>query len=346
MRYLEPKLPINTFSYIARDSKFNEEPWVDQVNAHVDAISHKVFVRSDELFNDLENLIRVQGEPFGGTSIYAQYRVFQAAREANITVMLDGQGADELLAGYYGYPGARLISLWEENRLLEMLRLISQWLKNTKTTPWLKCLSLAEDMVPEKLKGHGRKLTGKQAQPVWINKTFLKNIDVFCDYPKPMLMPRDSVIGRKLSETLRKKVCGHGLSHLLRFEDRNSMAHSVESRVPFLTIQLAETTLSMPESYLLSNDGQTKAIFRKAMRGIVPDAVLDRRDKIGFATPEQKWLQDQQKVVDDLLAKSVNLPIFIEGLCREEVNQLLDGRKPFTNTSWRLINYCSWAQLQ
>jgi len=104
IRYLEPEMPIHTFSYISDDESISEEKWVDIINNYVDAISHKVKAGSDDLIQNLDKLIKTQGEPFGSSSIYAQYKVFETVREAGITVILDGQGADELFAGYSGYP--------------------------------------------------------------------------------------------------------------------------------------------------------------------------------------------------------------------------------------------------
>ena len=114
MRFIEPDLPINTFSYIAKDTKLSEEYWVDSVNQFVCATPHKVRVDQQDLINDLDDMIFSQGEPFGSTSIYAQYRVFKLAKESGVTVTLDGQGADEMLAGYHGYPGKRVKSLIDE----------------------------------------------------------------------------------------------------------------------------------------------------------------------------------------------------------------------------------------
>ncbi|SVE22573.1 uncharacterized protein METZ01_LOCUS475427, partial [marine metagenome] len=103
IRELNPKIELHTFSYIARDSPLSEERWVDEVNQFTGAIAHKVYASDEGLVSDLDQLIKVQGEPFGSTSIYAQYCVFQAAKKAGVTVMLDGQGADELFAGYPSY---------------------------------------------------------------------------------------------------------------------------------------------------------------------------------------------------------------------------------------------------
>ena len=106
--------------------------------------------------------------------------------------------------------------------------------------------------------------------------------------------------------------CTHwkrGLSHLLRYEDRNSLSHSIESRVPFLTIDMAEFLLSLPENYLLSDDGVTKYVFREAMRGIVPDQILDRKDKIGFETPDNQWLLAEKNTIIKWLKEFDQIPM-------------------------------------
>ena len=107
------------------------------------------------------------------------------------------------------------------------------------------------------------------------------------------------------------------------------MRWSVESRVPFLTIEIAEFLLRLPESYLLGPDGETKRVFRAAMRGIVPDEILDRRDKIGFQTPEQEWLWDQRKEIDQWLSESETLPFIDTSESLKEVVRILNGENTF-----------------
>ncbi|MGE4550811.1 MAG: asparagine synthase (glutamine-hydrolyzing), partial [Opitutales bacterium] len=127
MRHLEPDLPINTFSFVARDTPADEERWVDEINRQVGAMPHKIFVDPEELADDLDDMIRAQGEPFGSTSIYAQYRVFRLAKEHGTTVLLEGQGADELLGGYHGYSQARIRSLLERGEYGALLSFLKGW---------------------------------------------------------------------------------------------------------------------------------------------------------------------------------------------------------------------------
>ena len=113
-----------------------------------------------------------------------------------------------------------------------------------------------------------------------------------------------------LKEHLKSTLLNVGLPNLLRYEDRDSMRWSIESRVPFLNVELVEYLYSLPDEYLLSKEGVSKHVFREAMRGIVPNAILDRKDKIGFATPERDWLFKANTWVDSQLAKAEDLPFF------------------------------------
>jgi asparagine synthase (glutamine-hydrolysing) len=342
IRYLEPDMLIHTFSFLANDPDLNEEEWIDIINDHVDAIPHKVKVKSDDIINDLDEMIKVQAEPFGSTSIYAQYKVFKAARDAGITVTLDGQGADELLAGYSGYPLERIKSLIDKKEYLAILKFINEWSKwpgRSKKRMTLECVSI---IIPKNLITLGRKIIGDNPRPNWLNIKLLKSNDVNLLYPNMESKNSDS-FGRKLSDKLRNVLTGNGLVSLLRHGDRNSMKWSIESRVPFLTIEMAEFVLSLPESYLLSNNGETKYIFREAMRGIVPDKILDRKDKIGFGTPELEWLIINKEKIFELIKNSNEFHLINKEKSMLEIENIISGKKTFSSSAWRLINYFLWS---
>jgi asparagine synthase (glutamine-hydrolysing) len=344
MRYLEADMPIHTFTYVARGSVVDEERWADIVNQHVGAIAHKVVVEPQKLGEDLDNLIQAQGEPFGGTSIYAQYRVFQLAREAGITVTLDGQGADELLAGYSGYPSEAVYSLLERRRYQEIVQFLNRWAQWPGHSYRTAFRMLMQLLVPNSMRGLAYRVMGRAPMPSWLNVQYLSEHDVCLTPPTRRKSSRDTH-GRRLAGALRQSLTGHGLASLLRHGDRNSMRWSIESRVPFLTIEMAEFLLRLPESYLLGPDGTTKRIFRASMRGIVPDQILDRRDKIGFQTPEQKWLCHQRKNIDHWLSALEDLPLINASESRKHVAQILNGEIALTPQAWGLINFCRWAEI-
>jgi len=340
MRHVEPDLPIHTFSYIAAGSEMSEEVWVDRINAHVGAVPHKISVGSDELARDLDSMILAQGEPFGSTSIYAQYRVFQLARESGVTVTLDGQGADEMLAGYNGYPGQRLRSLIEKGRLAEAISFLNEWSKWPGRSRIGGAKRLAAEMTEGSLYALLRRVNGSDALPAWLNAEPLVERGVISHFPR-MRSPH-SEAGRRVVAELALSLTRRGLPALLRHGDRNSMRFSVESRVPFLTLDMVNLLLSLPESYLVSPKGETKHVFRAAMRGIVPDDVLDRRDKIGFATPEQAWLVSMADTVRGWLREDLGLVFFNQAEVLREFELIIAGKKHFSWQVWRWINFCRW----
>lgn len=341
MRHVDPGMTIDTFSYIASDTPLNEEHWADMVNAHVGARSHKVEANEQDLLRDLDDMLTAQEEPFGSTSIYAQYRVFQLARERGITVTLDGQGADELLAGYSGYPGFRLLSMIERGELLSAHRFAGAWSRWPARSYKLAAMELGRVVTPNALYAAARKRLGRDFRPDWLD------IDAFAERGVQFTEQRPQrsadARGRRVSEQLSKSLQQRGLPALLRHADRNSMRFSVESRVPFLTNRFADLLLGLPEEYLISAGGETKTVFRAAMRGIVPDAILDRRDKIGFATPEEQWLTAIAPQLRVMLERdAAQVPFLRTKQLLAAFDAVIAGRQRFTWQLWRWFNFARW----
>ncbi len=339
IRYLEPDADIHTFSFIAKDSKVSEENWVDIINEQVGAIPHKVFVDASELASDLDKMILTQGEPFGSTSIYAQYRVFRAAREAGVKVTLDGQGADELLAGYNGYPGKRMHSLLDQGLIKDALSFLFHWRAWPGRSMSHGAKLLVSEYVTDDIYQRLRQFAGSDTQPDWLDWRQLEENGVRLRFPR--VLPDDAP-GRRLMSELALSVTSRGLPALLRHADRNSMRFSVESRVPFLTTRIADFIFSLPEDYLISPRGETKHVFRQAMRGIVPDAVLDRRDKIGFATPEQQWLRCLGDQARGWLGQASGIEFLRLPQMLQVYDRMLAGELSFSWQAWRWINFCRW----
>ncbi len=340
MRHLEPKLPIHTFSFVARGSDVNEEYWIDRVNAHVGAIPHKVHVSAQELASDLDDIIKSQGEPFGSTSIYAQYRVFKLAKEHGMTVTLDGQGADEMLAGYNGYPGQRLRSLIEVGAIVDAWSFLNKWSQWPGRNKLHAVKALLGQLTEGPLYERLRRLNGDQHRPTWLNEQVMRDAGVSLSYPNKQ--PEYTFSGRRVIAELAASLSQRGLNALLRHGDRNSMRFSIESRVPFLTIDFANLLMSLPEHYLISPNGETKHIFRAALRGIVPDDVLDRKDKIGFATPEKDWLISMAPVIREWLSVPIDVPFINQSALLREFDQVMGGTRPFTWQVWRWVNFYRW----
>jgi asparagine synthase (glutamine-hydrolysing) len=151
---------------------------------------------------------------------------------------------------------------------------------------------------------------------------------------------------RWLHERLLHAVQAGSLPGLLRVADRGAMMHGVESRLPFLTKELAEFALSLPDHLLVADSGVGKAIFRQAMRGLVPDVVLDRREKLGFAVPLRDWLLGS-RYARDLAADGAALPCVNGARVRGWIADL-DARRPLRDAPvflmWRVIGFAHWVR--
>jgi asparagine synthase (glutamine-hydrolysing) len=257
-----------TFPGFARD----EWRYADEVAKAANVVEHHaVEPTAVGLLDELDSVVSAQEEPFSSTSIYAQWCVMRAAQEADVTVLLDGQGADEIFAGYGGANGWALRSMGP----LAMLR----------------GLGSRQD------RGDVAKVIGYELLPERIARAYFRF--QVTPYVKPDVadlaarVMRPTSVGDgtwgPLARELVQQALHTSLPGLLRYADRNSMAHSREVRLPFLSRAVAEFGLSLPAAFLYRN-GVSKAVLREAVRGFVPANVLDRRDKVAFEPPQAEWL--------------------------------------------------------
>ncbi|TFG51490.1 MAG: asparagine synthase (glutamine-hydrolyzing) [Gemmatimonadales bacterium] len=331
---------LHTFSYIPDEPRIDEEPHVDAVNRAAGAVGHKLRLAPEELRRDIERLSAVQGEPFASPVIYAQYRVLGLAKSAGVTVVLGGQGADEILAGYDRYFAARLASLLRQGKWPSALRAL-----RSPVTPYPGGASAAFRSavglaVPEAVGASLRRLWRRYRGPgAWLDGSWFAERGVHAAQP---WAPRGR---RVLREMLEFNLTESQVQALMRYEDRSAMAFSVENRVPFLNPALVQLLFSLPEEYLLAADGTRKAVFRRAMRGIVPDAILDRRDKIGFSVPMTAWFDALAPWIAERVEHVRGLP----GVQSAEIARqwrAVEARNPSADRwlVWRCVSLSMWAE--
>jgi asparagine synthase (glutamine-hydrolysing) len=341
VHHLQPSAELHTFTYVADHEPVSDEKWADVIIAGGRVRAHKVRPSSGEMVRDLDELIRVQEEPFASTAIYAQNRVFRLAAEAGIKVTLDGQGADEIFAGYGAFRSARLASLLRQGAWREMARFARASSEFPGYGGRRFLLRAGGLLIPQLLQEAALHAVGQPLVPDWMNAGWFQERGVRFRTPW-------RGVGREvLKERMHRFLTEIHLPALLRYGDRNSMAYSLESRVPFLTPQIVEFAYSLPEEYHVARDGTTKAVLKEAMRGLVPGVILDRRDKIGFATPERQWLRALKPWVEEVLRSDTarRIPVFKKDLLHREWERVLDGRAAFDSRIWRWVNLIRWAEL-
>ena len=266
-------------AFTARFPGWERDEWsyADEVARCAGVVEHHAAEPTvEEVLADLPQLVLDHEEPVGSLSIYAQWRVMQVAKAAEVTVLLDGQGGDELFGGYPATIGWLLRG--------EGLRRVAAGLcSRNERTPVVE--SYAFDYLPDPLRRHYRRRT---ASPYASSGVVRAAVAAPIVAPTPWF--RD---GNALRRQLVAQSFETSLPQLLRYADRSSMAWSREVRLPYLDRRIAELALSLPARFLFDT-GVTKRILRDVGRGLVPESVLDRRDKVGFEPPQKTWLQDKR----------------------------------------------------
>lgn len=328
---------LHCFTYAAQGSPLDETEWATMAASAAGATLHTTAPDSAELMGRLAAVTRAMDEPLPSTSIFAQYCVFESAHQAGVKVLLDGQGADEILGGYDRYIAARVASLARSGRLTAALHLTKSAAARGQRAG-LVLMRATDYFVPAGAQTAARRVAGRPLLTPLIDPTKVDGHRMPASrWPGPRT-------GRHLRDRLVADLSSDTLPSLLRYEDRNSMAWSVESRVPFLTPELARFCLSLPESYLVSPEGESKTVLRRAMRGIVPDPILRRTDKIGFAPPADDWLRQRPEFARDELLKAADLLPFIAKDQLLERASLVQQGRPLSDEVWRVVFLAMWTQ--
>ena len=329
------QLPLLAFHVGFPDDEFDEGPFAELVAR---ASGVRLVTRSPTVESLLETMLpvlRAQGEPFPSASIVAQHEVMAAARDERLKVVLDGQGADELLGGYHQFFGVRTVGLLRSGHPLAAAKEMRAQVQRGVLTPTGSLLWMLRTATPISVLG-----SVQRAFPTKLGVRLGPALERLERLPSEAVGP-GTVLARRLWQAISRT----SLPAQLRYEDRASMAFGVEARVPFLDYRLVELAARLPDR-LRVGGGTSKVILRRAMAGTVPDEVIDRRDKLGFVAPQQAWLRSGHAPLTELLHDGL---VVERGWVRgDEVDRLLaDGlvARRASDRLWRLAVAECWLRL-
>jgi len=312
---------LETFSAVFGNDPIDESEYIAEAVRGTTANPHLVAPTPHEFVAELEAFVWHQDEPLVSTGPYAQWRVMREAAKY-VKVLLDGQGGDELLAGYVPYHLVYLRQLLRQRRWGTLIR---------------ETLASTDVLLPLVR----RRLRSRRRSRRIDEKGLIRP-----EFRSAVREPVDSRPQDDLKRRLVEDLTVYSLPCLLRYEDRNSMAFSMESRVPYLDQQLVEHILSLPDEAIIRG-GWSRAVLREAMRGVLPEKIRTRRWKVGFTTPEIRWLMNRRAVFASLMAS----PLFqsrkywdgpkvlaaFRGACT--------GRLDNSMFFWRAINTEIWLRV-
>lgn len=323
-----------TFSSHFEEEEANE---LEYMNAVIDATGVQadfVYPTGDDLLGDLRKMVWHQEEPFGSTSIFAQWAIFKHVHQQGVKVMLDGQGADEMLAGYVGLYPYYFKQLSTKKQRFSYYAETLQYAKlHKRVWPPLENIRLWKG-ISRGVKPDFRFRTD------WLNQDFASLHAEESIYQKTNRIEYFNSDDH-LENILYQMTFINNLQSLLRHEDRNSMAFSVEGRVPFLDHRLVEFVFSLPSDFKIRG-GYTKRVLRDGMKGILPDKIRWRVKKLGFATPERKWQQTFLKPLIETTISETRLRKYILPKQALDYYHSLSIANVTDFAPWRWLNISLW----
>lgn len=320
---------LETFTAVYDDPALDERRYVALQAVRDGLMTHEVAPSADHLVRDVDDFLYAQDHPVASTSPYAQWAVMRLAGANGMKVLLDGQGADEAIGGYSYFAGAYLMELLRHGRLAhaigEARRLRER--RGVRVVPQVGRVVFRQ--LPIDAARRARRHLRIGSELVALQSRSLAGAPPF-----------------DAARTYREfcvDALKHSLPQLLRYEDRSSMAFSIESRVPYLDHPLVELVLSLPTGFKYQQ-GWSKFVQRKAAESRLPGEIVWRRDKLGFATPQRTWQQETRDAVRELVAE-VEVPAFLD---RRGIENLLSTTsRTASNLSdyWQAVFLLRWMHL-
>lgn len=297
----------------------DESEFAIQVKNHCNLEMTIINPSIEDFTNNIDEVIYTQEEPFGGLSIFMQYFVMQETRNKKCVVLLDGQGGDECLLGYERYYPA----IFLEQRNINGFKEFIKGVRNSKIS-FLKMIGFSFYFPIFQIRCFSLL---KKAN--FIKSEYLKKADA-------QHLKTNSLNYFNLFNLQKQEIYSTQLQALLRYEDKNSMRHSVEARLPFLDYRLLQLSLSIPFWYKIK-DGWTKFILRKSVESLLPKSIVWRKNKKGFEAPTNEWM----KIIEKDLSKEISNSEILKKILKQNANiENLDQIQ-----KWRLYNVAKWEKI-
>lgn len=339
--------PVETFSSIYPDRGYDEKRFIDDVVEAYGTVPNPVEPTGEDLPQVFDRLVWHQDEPTGGPGLYSQWRVMEKAR-TKVTVLLDGQGGDELLAGYHHYFREYLSELAKEryanglplDEVGRMAGIISEVTGQDHGALADRAVRRAKR--PKILKLFQRERPGRVKTPALLNRALASSVSS----RDATRMEVDRLFSNSLSQKLYDDLTRFSIPALLRYEDRNSMAFSLEARVPFLDYRLVELCFALPTQFKIAPP-LTKLVLRKAMNGRLPASVTSRMDKLGYPTPLANWFRSGLRTwVEDTFASAAfqGCELLDPAACAAVWADHLSGSDRSWDM-WRILHTYRWSEL-
>jgi asparagine synthase (glutamine-hydrolysing) len=314
-----------TFTASFPDHSLDETKYIDALNRKYSFKNIRTYPSAKSAYDRLKDFVYTNDEPTTNYSFFSQYEVMRLAKDNGVTVLIDGQGGDESFAGYQYFHGFNMYGMLKEKKVSRLgFELLKSFLRGQDKSAYQTFIF---QILPDSLR-----------KKILLRTVPYLNPDFFYNYIESSRIFNEFFDADDLNQSLVRHF-QYKLEHLLRMEDRNSMAFSLEARVPYLDYRLIEYLLSIPGNFKIRN-GETKCLQKRSLGQYTSREILDRTDKIGFGTPGEEWMltdnwkkitrsnySELTKTFPEVFRKNITLPK--KGFDRWKVNQLATWKDIF-----------------
>jgi asparagine synthase (glutamine-hydrolysing) len=312
------KLKFTAIHAKSTENNNDESKYAKDVEKFSNLNLHIIEPTNNDFVNNIDEIIYTQEEPFGGPSIFMQYFVMKKAKEKDCKVMLDGQGGDETLLGYERYYPAYLIDL----NFFDSLKGFFSASKNSKLTV-IQLIQYLIYFTKYQLRIKRLKIKNR-----YLKKEYL-------DIISEDILKINSQNYLDIFKLQKEEIFKTQMPHLLKYEDKNSMRNSIETRLPFIDYNVLETALNLSSKLKIKN-GWTKYVLRKSIENDLPKNIVWRKNKFGFEAPDKSWLD----LIDNKMQNCINNSSIID-----EIINKLDFNKIDKHQKWKLFNIAKWERI-
>ncbi len=319
---------FDTFSAVFEEESFSEKRYIDLFTTkHLKLHKHYIYPKVENFVEEIERLLETQEEPFRSLAVFSQFEIYRYIKEkTHVTVLLNGQGADEIFSGYTEHYYTYLLELLRTGRIKKFLHELDALAANRGYSyGWL-------------LRQLSRKLLSR----------YIRKSDKYKIFTKKYTIPRQKRrFTSLLADELWNDLTVSALREYLRYEDKNSMAFSLESRLPFLDFRLVETALSLRDDQRIQN-GLSKVMLRQIAQGMIPEETRCRKDKTGFVSPQELWqktvLKEEFDQVFDEIRKEGIFACLNHHRIYELYTRYTEGRFNDWGLIWRFYILKKWQK--
>jgi asparagine synthase (glutamine-hydrolysing) len=335
--------PLEAFSFISKD--FDESRYISDTIKLTGAQLNKLDVNPASLVAGLQKVLWYHDEPIHSMTALVGFELMGLAAKKGVKVILNGQGADETIAGYHSYFGAHWAGMLRRRQFFQMWNEIKQHSSAFGSDPYMLSISAFLSVLSGRLSTaslYRRAAVYKKRMKLnrngWFSTEFLSHLN----------WDQESRRIRTLEDALKVSVQRHPLPLFLRIEDRNSMAHSVEARLPFLDYRLVRLLFTLPSEWKMRGPWN-KYILRQSMAGMIPESVRTRRDKMGFPVPGKQWMMEAfYTPMKDLLASREmrESGLYNVSILSKDLDLQCKSGKDLSTPMFNIAQFQLWSNLQ